>query len=542
MVAAALHKNENERLHALYRLQILDTLPEVNFDNITKLAASICEAPVSLITFVDKNRTWIKSKFGSDVTETSRDDSICSHTILNNEIFEISDATQDIRFEANPFVANVPNVRFYAGIAFHSPDKYPVGTLCLVDFRPRVLTKSQRITLNLLAQQLNQIIELRIKIMELEEFRKHDLIHRTAFNQMSEGVVLQNTTGAIVSFNPASLSVLELSEDELLGKSLTDPSWKCFKEDGSPFPSEEHPAIQVLKNGLPLRDVLMGVKSNLSPLKWLNIQSDPIFSENDEKPCFAVTIFADITEKHEHQILMIQDAKMRALGEMAGNLAHEINTPLAIITVIAETLIQDLEENELKKPEVDKLLRKIDSTAMKIAAIVRGLKAFARESDGDPKQAVLISTVLNDCMVFCQQKFATLGIRLDIEILDDGIIKCVPVQISQVILNLLNNAADVVLARPEKWVKVIVKNNDGKIKLSVVDCGTGIPQEIVQKLMTPFFTTKGVGKGTGLGLSISARIVESCGGKLSYELYEGHTSFTFELDIVNPEVSKNEAA
>ena len=541
-MAAPLHEKEEERLRALYRLKILDTLPEANFDSITKLSAYICDVPISLITLIDKDRSWIKSRVGIEVEESDRDLSFCSHTILTNEIFEIQNATLDERFNSNPFVVNEPHIRFYAGIALHTADKYPVGTLCLADYKPRILTKEQREALDVLAKQLNQMLEWRLKILELEELRKQDLIYRTAFNHLSEGVVLQNTTGSIVSFNPAILNVLELPESELLGKSSTNSAWRCFKEDGSPFPGEEHPAMQVLKNGLPQRDVVMGIKTNITPIKWLNIQSDPIFLPGTETPSFAVTTFADITEKHEHQLLMVQNAKMRALGEMAGNLAHEINTPLAIITTIAETLVQDLEENELEKPEVDKLLRKIDSTAMKIAAIVRGLKSFARESDGDPQQAVLISTVLNDCLVFCQQKFATLGIKLDIEILDDGIIRCVPVQISQVILNLLNNAADVVLARPEKWVKVIVKNSGGKIKLSVVDCGTGIPQEIVQKLMTPFFTTKGVGKGTGLGLSISARIVESCGGKLSYELYSGHTSFTFELDTVNQEGAKNEAA
>ncbi|WP_332369473.1 GAF domain-containing protein [Spirosoma telluris] len=107
--------NENKRLEALHRYQILDTLPEKAFDRLTELASLICETPMSLVTLLDKDRQWFKSQVGIDGSETSRDVAFCQYAIMDTSILEVEDAAQDVRFKENPFVTDAPKVRFYAG-------------------------------------------------------------------------------------------------------------------------------------------------------------------------------------------------------------------------------------------------------------------------------------------------------------------------------------------------------------------------------------------------------------------------------------------
>src|SRR5438046_2749335 len=116
--------DETQRLAALHRYGILDTGPEAAFDDLTRLAATICGTPVSLITLVDECRQWFKSRYGTDLLETPRDHSFCSHTILQKEMFVVDDARQDERFADNPLVTGGPQIRFYAGMPLVTPDGY----------------------------------------------------------------------------------------------------------------------------------------------------------------------------------------------------------------------------------------------------------------------------------------------------------------------------------------------------------------------------------------------------------------------------------
>lgn len=131
-----MNKLEEARLAELRALEILDTPSEVMFDELTQLAADVCEAPVAAISLVDRNRQWFKSRVGLDVTETSRDVAFCHHAIQQAEIFEVEDAAEDPRFAANPLVLHDPRIRFYAGKPLQSRQGHRPGTLCVIDFSP----------------------------------------------------------------------------------------------------------------------------------------------------------------------------------------------------------------------------------------------------------------------------------------------------------------------------------------------------------------------------------------------------------------------
>ncbi|CAA0311308.1 Histidine kinase response regulator hybrid protein [Alteromonas alvinellae] len=168
MKAAPLPQNEDERLAELLSYDVLDTEAEQLFDDLTALASQICETPIALISLIDPDRQWFKSRVGLDAEETSREIAFCSHAILQEEVFEISNATLDPRFHDNPLVTGAPDIRFYAGAPLITPSGHAIGTLCAIDRKPKTLTEAQRASLQTLSKSVVAHLELKRKNRELE--------------------------------------------------------------------------------------------------------------------------------------------------------------------------------------------------------------------------------------------------------------------------------------------------------------------------------------------------------------------------------------
>jgi hypothetical protein len=171
-MTAPILQNEKKRLKVLWQYEVLDTVPEEVFDDLTELAARICEAPIALISLVDEKRQWFKSKVGVTVSETSRDLSFCAYAITQADLFIVPDATRDERFAKNPLVTSEPKIRFYAGAPLITPDGHALGTLCVIDKVPRELRPEQKQALRILARHVVSQLELRRRSRELGDVRR----------------------------------------------------------------------------------------------------------------------------------------------------------------------------------------------------------------------------------------------------------------------------------------------------------------------------------------------------------------------------------
>ena len=164
MKIAPKHPNEIQRLKSLETLNILDTLPESDFDQITQLASEICGTPVALISLVDHDRQWFKSKIGLNAEQTHRDLAVCAHAILQPDVFVVEDFSKDERFADNPLSTGEPNIQFYAGAPLLSPDGQPIGSVCVIDTKARTISPSQILALKSLSNQITRLLDLRTKI------------------------------------------------------------------------------------------------------------------------------------------------------------------------------------------------------------------------------------------------------------------------------------------------------------------------------------------------------------------------------------------
>ena len=176
-------QNEPERLAYLKSLKVLDTPPEEDFDRITLLASHICQTPIALISLIDSDRQWFKSRIGLSLTETSRDIAFCAHAIMQAEITIVPDATKDARFAMNPLVKAEPKIRFYAGAPLVTEDNLALGTLCVLDHVPRKLTRGQTDALRALSGLVMSHLDMRRKYDELkhamaEERRRQRRLHK----------------------------------------------------------------------------------------------------------------------------------------------------------------------------------------------------------------------------------------------------------------------------------------------------------------------------------------------------------------------------
>lgn len=396
---------EEHRLKILRQLNIMDTPPEIAYDDLAKLAKDICDTPIAFIGLIDECRQWFKAKEGTDVNGSPREVAFCAYTILQDHPLIVSDATKDDRFKANPVVTGYPKLRFYAGVPLII-NKARVGTLCVLDVKPRELGEKQISALKTIAKQVASTMEAGYMQKQWRETEK------------------------------------------------------------------------------------------------LLIQ---------------------------HEVQIAATSKMSALGEMASGIAHEINNPLTVIMSRAGQLIDLAERGKLDAAKILETSAVIEKTCARVAKTVRSLRAFSRNDDYEPLETVTVSDIFADTLNLCREKFRN-GVLLEVKDESHGaMIFCHPVQVSQILLNLLSNAYDAVQESKEKWVHLECKVLGSEIEIAVSDSGPGVAPELREKVMEPFFTTKALGKGTGLGLSISQRIAHAHCSEIKFDEQSSASRIYFRL-------------
>jgi PAS domain S-box-containing protein len=292
---------ELERLKVLNAYEILDTLPQEAFDRFTKLASNICGTPISLVSLVDADRQWFKSKKGIDANETPRAWSFCSHAIQDNQLMEVKDATQDLRFRDNPLVTGDPNIRFYAGYPLIDNNGYALGTLCVIDDKPKVLNQTQKDALKLLTQTVVDLIEQQRKYQEVSNFNK-------LFEVSNDLICLVNIDGYFKKVNPAFYNVLGYQQKDVINKSIFDFIHQDDKLSAkNAFENIDKTDIKI--------DFVTKFRNNVGAYKSLNwvFSTDPITG-------FIFAVARDITQDRDKEALLkISESKFRAFFESSNS-------------------------------------------------------------------------------------------------------------------------------------------------------------------------------------------------------------------------------
>ncbi len=223
-------QDEKRRLEVLWQYEVLDTPPEESFDSLTALAAQICEAPIALISLVDENRQWFKSKTGLTASETARDVSFCAHAIHQSGLFVVPDAARDERFADNPLVTAEPRIRFYAGAPLVSPEGQALGMLCVIDHVPRELRPDQQESLRVLSRHVMAQLEVRRRMLELtrvqsdrdrlmkaeKELLESELKYRTLFETANDTIMLMRRD-RFIDCNARALTMFGCSREQIIG-------------------------------------------------------------------------------------------------------------------------------------------------------------------------------------------------------------------------------------------------------------------------------------------------------------------------------------
>lgn len=227
-------------------------------------------------------------------------------------------------------------------------------------------------------------------------------------------------------------------------------------------------------------------------------------------------------------------SRMSSLGEMAGGIAHEINNPLTIIGSSSRLLRKKILSGETSPEKLDSYFEKIDKTTERITKIINGMLMISRDASTENITTFTWNDVIRDVLDLCSEKFKHMGI--EIKIIEDK--ECLNtsfigrrVQLSQVLLNLLHNSYDAIVSLDERWIEISCTSTQNKVIIRVTDSGEGIPIELHDKVMQPFFTTKDIGKGTGLGLSLSMSIIKNHNGEFYIDKNSKNTTFVIELPI-----------
>ncbi len=324
-----LPSNEIARLNALRQYDILDTLPEEAFDDLTRLVAQICQTPTAAISFVDSDRQWFKSKVGLVASETPRDAAFCAHTILENNLLIIQDTYQDERFVDNPLVTGTPKIRFYAGVPLVTPDNYALGSLCAIDYVPRFLSLQQQEALKILARQVITQLELRRNLAAFKQ-----VIHQC---QQTEQALRENKKRyrRLVELSPETIAVHSEGKFVFINNTGAKLLGAAHPEEiiGKPILNFVHPNYQEIVQTRIRQVQEEGTRAEIIEQKLVRLDGEVIDVEvtgipvtYEGKPA-TQSVIIDISDRKQAEVaLRDSENKYQDLFENASDLIQSVTT------------------------------------------------------------------------------------------------------------------------------------------------------------------------------------------------------------------------
>lgn len=552
MKIAPIPHNEAERLEALHHYRILDTAAEAAFDDFTELAAHICEAPIAVISLVDSDRQWFKSKVGIDTPGTPRDIAFCGYTILDTDVFEVVDTHEDERFRDNPLVTGSPGIRFYAGTQLVTNDGLAIGTLCVIDTAPRKLSTRQKKILATLGRQVMRQMELRLLAS-----RERDLSQRLASQAQFQKVLLDNATAAVISitesgvissFNPAAESLLGYKPDDVIGRQKV-----------SDFHVEEQLAERARELGVELKRDISSEESLLvrarmgepETREWnyrrkngtlVPVTVSIAALKDDDDPGGFVVLAWDITERlrARKRILSLNaDLEKRVAARTADlekaaddlqmlshSVAHDLRQPLIAMSGYAALLQQDVPTERGQH-----YLRRITAGIEQINLRSDALLYFANLAQMQfERQAVDLTRI---ALIHIEAlRASNPELRVQTQIQKGLKANGDPKLLRELMLELLANAWRFMASQP--LAKLTVGSNtstQGECVYHVQDNGAGFDMQYASSLFDPFqCLANSKDAGEGLGLARVKRIAMKHGGRVWVESKPGQgSSFFFTL-------------
>jgi PAS domain S-box-containing protein len=536
-------ENEAERLATLHRYQVLDTPSDEAFDDLTLLAAHICEASTAMVSLVDENRQWFKSRVGQVPPETAREISFCAHTILQSDaVFEVPDAAADPRFSDSPLVTREPHFRFYAGAPLVAPNGHVLGAVCVMDGRPRTLSPGQRAALQALSRRAVAQLELRRRARELadseqEASRSLALAERARRALLS---VLEDEKRVGRSLRESEERFRQLAENISEVFWMIDPATRTFLYVSPAYEkiwgrtcaslyatsslwleavhSEDRTRIaavgQQVEGGY---DETYRIVRPDGSTRWVRDRASVIRDAAGQAHRI-VGIAEDITERRRLEQQFRQAQKMEAIGTLAGGIAHDFNNILGAINGYTELARMITKEN----PSLQEYLGYVQQAGARAAELVRQILAFSRRDD-QARQPVQLRHVVTEALKLLRATIpSSVEIRSQLERLPPTVLAD-PTQVHQIMMNLCTNAWHAMRERPGR-LEVTLATMDlsapldtvnavlppGRYTcLSVADTGFGMDEATLGRIFDPFFTTKQPGEGTGLGLAVVHGIVQS---------------------------------
>jgi PAS domain S-box-containing protein len=368
-----------------------------------------------------------------------------------------------------------------------------------------------------------------------------ETIFRKLLEAAPDAIVVVDADGRIIFVNARTEALFGYGREQMLGQGVELLVPARFRDSHTGHRRAFTAASRVRPMGAGIQ--LYGLRCDGSEFP-VDISLSPLTTEDG---ILVLTAIRDVSERVAMQaqldasrMQVVSSARLSALGMMAGGIAHEINNPLGVIHAYASNLLEMASDGELSASEIAQACSRIVETTERIASMVRNLRHIAREGSGDPLSPAPVGEIIERALELCRERFRIHSVRLITPEVDSRLrVRCREVQIVQVLLNLLQNAFDAVTGvNGDPWIAIAVEVRDHNVVLSVIDSGPGIPLDLRQRIMEPFFTTKPVGKGTGLGLSISRSIAQDHGGELHYEEREGHTCFSLVLPALQEEPSR----